>query len=83
MSPRTDRNSTNSALSPLLLSMSSSVAYREVKAVRQVEPRHCGADTCSTVSYLSLRLTQDAKLKIKRHSVFVEGGYEFWSLRDE
>lgn len=62
--------------------MSSSVTYREVKAVRQVET-HRGADTRSTVSYLSLRLTQNPKLKIKRHSVFIEGGYEFWSLGDE
>lgn len=37
-------------------------------------------DACGKVSYLPLLLTQNAKLKIKRHSVFIEGGYEFWSL---
>lgn len=63
--------------------MSSSVTYREVKAIRQVVTWRHISDACGEVSYLSLLLIQNAKLKIKRHSVFIKGGYEFWSLGDE
>lgn len=35
VSPKMDRNSLNSSLSSLLLSMSSSVSYREINAVRE------------------------------------------------
>lgn len=48
---------------------------------RQTGPRPVSwSPTCLLVSYLSLPLTQNAKLKIRGHSVFIKGGYEFWSL---
>lgn len=44
---------------------------------------HISVILAAIISHLSLLLAQNAKLEIRRHSVFIKCSYEFWSLRDE